>query len=243
MRFLSKKNLMRQVCLVISLLLIVIVHGQRKRDFEVGGMVGGASYFGDINSLNPSHQVRPGAQIFGRYNFHKQLALRSNLGFAMLAGKDAASNFEYQTQRDLVFNSTLVSLSSNIEFNFLPFKADNAKSVYSPYLTTGVGVTLVNLQFEAKFFDNFSIPFGAGVKVNMPGRWNAGLEYVVSRTFRDDIDRITNPFFRDVDRFPNKQRANSKNSDWYTFFGFYIAYKLKSSVTCQAYSMVNNTTY
>jgi hypothetical protein len=214
-----------------------------KKDIEIGGMLGGATYFGEINTLNPIHQIRPGAQILGRYNFHKQLALRGNLGFAMLSGKDAKSNYQYQTQRNLVFSSTVVSVSSSMEFNFLPFKADNARSVYSPYLSLGIGANVANWQFDSKFFNNFSIPFGVGVKVNMPERWNAGIEYLVNRTFRDDLDRIKDPQFGMADNFPYKQRANSKNSDWYTFFGFYIAYKLKSSVTCQAYTMNNNTMY
>ena len=199
-------------------------------------MLGGATYFGELNTNNLVHQLRPGALLFGRYNFHKQLALRANIGFAMLSGDDQQSDFEYQNQRNITSATTLMSLSSNIEFNFLPFKADQAKNVFSPYLSLGIETSLVNWTFDARALNNIALPFGFGLKINLPKRWNAGFEYIVHKTFRDDLDQLESPLFGADDSFVFKQRANSKNKDWYTFFGFYIAFKLKSSVTCRAYS-------
>lgn len=214
-----------------------------KKDIEIGGMLGGSTYFGELNTINPVHRIRPGLQVFGRYNFHKQLALRGNIGFAMLSGKDALSRYQYNLQRDLVFSSYLVSLATNLELNFLPFAMDCKSSKFSPYLSLGFGANLVNLQFDKRFFNNFMTPFGIGAKINLSYRWNAGVEYIFNYTFRDDIDRISSHQFSIVDHFPLKQRSNSENNDSYSFFGFYLAYKFKSSVNCPAYSMSHNTMY
>ncbi|MDD4745959.1 MAG: DUF6089 family protein [Salinivirgaceae bacterium] len=227
---------MRHIGIALLLCISIFQKGHTQKEYEIGGMLGGATYFGEVNTTNLIHQVRPGAFLFGRYNIHKQLALRANLGFAMLGGNDQYSGFEYQNQREIAFSSSLISLSSNVEFNFLPFKADRAKSVFSPYLTVGLETTLVNFSFDAKVLNNISLPFGVGFKLNLPKRWNAGIEYIIHKTFRDDLDRLDNPLFSEQDVFQYKQRANSRNKDWYTFFGIYIAYKLKSSVTCRAYS-------
>lgn len=210
------------------------------KGIEIGGMLGGSTYFGELNTVNPIHRIRPGLQVFGRYNFHRQLALRSNISFAMLSGKDALSKYQYQLQRDMVFSSSVISLTSNLELNFLPYKFDSNYSVFSPYLSIGIGATLVNMQFDDRFFNNFMTPFGIGVKLNLSYRWNAGVEYIFNYTFRDDLDRITSHQFGVADYFPFKQRSNSRNNDSYSFFGFYLAYKLKSSVDCPAFSMSHN---
>ena len=185
---------MRHIGIALLLCLSIIQKGHTQREYEIGGMIGGATYFGEINTNNLIHQLRPGALIFGRYNFHQQIAMRANIGFAMLDGNDRNSGFEYQKQRDIAFSSTLISLSSNIEFNFMPFKADRAKSIFSPYLTLGLETTLINLSFEAKLLDNISLPFGIGFKLNLPKRWNAGIEYVIHKTFnviRSDFSGLT----------------------------------------------------
>ncbi len=229
--------------LLLCLFLSTTIWTKAIKDIEIGGMLGGATYFGELNNVNPINRIRPGIQVFGRYNFHKQLALRGNIGLAMLSGKDETSAFQYNLQRNMVFTSSILTLSSNLELNFLPYKIDNKNSVFSPYITFGLGATLVNLQFDSHLLRNFMTPFGIGVKLNLPDRWNAGIEYTFNYTFRDDLDRITSHQFCVADPFPFKQRSNSKNRDSYSFFGFYLAYKLKSSVTCRAYSMSNNTNY
>jgi len=206
------------------------------RDIEIGGMIGGATYFGDVNTMSPVSNLGPGALIFGRYNFHKQLAFRSNLSFAMLSGKDNKSDFQYQIDRDYSFKTYVFGLSGAAEFNFLPFQADNAKTVYSPYISIGLGTNLVNKSFERGLFKNIEIPISVGVKLNMPGRWNLGIEYSIRKTFRDDLDRLEILLFDDNAEFPNKQITNLSNNDWFSFCGIYLAYKLRSKKKCAAFT-------
>lgn len=216
---------------------------QAMKGIEIGGMIGGATYYGELNHIKPIHNIGPSLQALLRYNFHKQLALRGNLGLSVFSIKDAKSEFQYNIQRNHNFESTLLTLSTHLELNFLPFTQDSKKTVISPYLTLGLGASMSDLRFESGFFNNFLLPFGFGAKINLPSRWSAGVEFIYHQTFRDDIDNIPTSQFAPTAPYPLKQISNTRNNDSYSFLGIYISYKLKSSVTCRAYSMTKQTTY
>ena len=223
-----------------TVLLLFFITGNIKvnaqlREYEFGGMLGGTTYFGELNQNQVINQLRPGFQIFGRLNYHNQLAFRTNLNILALAGNDADADITYYKQRKHNFESNLLELSAAMELNFRDFNAAQKRSPVSPYITLGFGISLVDFEFEKKIGRNLTLPFGAGLKFNLPGRWNLGLEYKIHKTFRDDIDGLKTRLFEPDEKYPNKQIANMRNDDWFSFFGFYLAYKFRRDIDCCAY--------
>jgi len=208
----------------------------QKKEYEIGAMIGATTYWGELNQNNVFHQVRPGLQAFYRYLFHDQLALRANLNFLVLSGLDEKSEFIYNMQRDFEFTSNMLELSSVLELNFRPFNATNKRTVSTPYFSIGFGMSLVNGKFVDKVSNNITIPFGIGYKMNMAGRWSAGIEYKIHKTFRDDLDKLNTQLFAEDGKYPYKQIANLRNDDWFSYFGFYFAYRFRRNEHCCAYS-------
>jgi hypothetical protein len=93
---------------------------------------------------------------------------------------------------------------------------------------------MLDYNFATRPIENFTIPFGLGLKVGLNERIAIGFEYTVHKTFRDDIDKIEDWLYTSSDNYALKQRANPQNSDWFTFFGVFLSYKLKDCVTCPA---------
>ncbi|HKK59457.1 MAG TPA: DUF6089 family protein, partial [Salinivirga sp.] len=119
--------------------------------------------------------------------------------------------------------------------NFFKFELSERKTYLTPYLGGGLGMLLVEFNFSSRVMDNITIPFGMGAKIGINNRLTLGLEYTLHRTFRDDLDQISDWRYNSLDVFSLKQRANAQNDDWFTFFGVFISYKLKDCVTCPAY--------
>lgn len=89
---------------------------------------------------------------------------------------------------------------------------------------------------------SFSIPFGVGVKVSLAQRLGLQVFWEMHKTFTDYLDDVSSTYYRqgvlidenDVEGLmsdptqnhtPGMQRGNSKNQDWYSFFGVSLTYK------------------
>ncbi len=229
----------KTVALVSLCSVVLTCNAKWGKDLEIGGLVGATNYFGDINTMNPFHKVRPGALIFGRYNYHSQLSFRTNVNFAMLSGTDKSSDYSYQIQRNLEFTSYVFGLSGVVEFNFIPIQAAKNINRVSPYFSIGLGTNLVNKTFERKFFQNIEIPVALGVKINTPGKWTFSIEYSMRKFFRDDLDRLDYLLFDVNSEHRYRQMTVLSNNDWFSFLGIGIAYKLRDKSKCPAFTSIN----
>ncbi len=209
--------------------------GVSQKNADIGLILGGANYLGDLNTETPFRKISPGAKVFYRRNIHSRIAVRGNLGYTQLSGDDQKSDFAYQQLRSDQFKVNLLEAAGTFEFNFFRFELSARKKYVSPYLSAGVGFSMVNFSFASKFIENFGIPFGMGVKVGLSKRLSLGVEYTLHRTFRDDLDQISDWKYTSGDNYALKQRANPQNDDWVSFFGVFLSYKLKDCVTCPAY--------
>lgn len=220
----------------IIILLSIIYHiGVSQENADIGLMLGGATYIGDVNQETPFRTIRPAAKAFYRYNLHARLAIRGNLEYSKVAGEDAISDFEYQQLRNQQFNSDVMGASAFMEFNFLHFEQAVRYRYATPYIGAGLGFMMVDFRLSSNTLQNFNIPFGLGVKIGLTERLAIGMEYTLTKTFRDDLDKISDWRYNSGGTFPLKQRANPQNDDWFSFFGVFLSYKLKDCVTCPAY--------
>jgi hypothetical protein len=103
---------------------------------------------------------------------------------------------------------------------------------------------------------NVSFPFGLGIKVNFLKRFSIGAEWGLRKTFTDYIDDVSTTYYDPdllalersqttadlADRSLVKHqigsaRGNSTTTDWYSFAGIWLTFKLSdSNNSCPAYS-------
>lgn len=104
--------------------------------------------------------------------------------------------------------------------------------------------------------NQITIPLGLGYKFNVSTRFAISLEYGVRKTFTDYLDDVSGRYpdlellsveagqlsAEMSDRTVNEQgytdlnfgmsRGNSKNKDWYSFFGAIISFRIHAQETC-----------
>ncbi len=217
----------KQITGILLLLLIFCAStkAQRRADFGIFG--GTTSYLGDINPLIPFHSP---SYVFGgiyRLNLTERYAIRGNLFYANLKDSDPENLYPQFNQGS--FNTSLIDLAIQFEFNFFEYLPTEKKNAFTPYVSLGVGSGTIISSTNAESLTFFMIPVGTGIKYNLNDRVSLGTEWSVRKTFTDNIDGFTT--------LTNNQEASSiANNDWYSFLGIFITYKFfKFAEKCPAY--------
>ena len=213
--------------LILGLLLLVVTNVSFSQTKAELGFFGGVAYY--MGDINPNKHFYSSSVAIGgiyRYNFNSRYSLRASMLFSGLKGEDLDFNNFYQQNRGGAFDTDLVDLSLQAEFNFQPFwvpkKSKTKKMV--PYITAGIGYIA-----PSSTESSFTIPMGVGLKYNLGNRWTAALEWSFRKTFTDDLDHLDDP---------NSFNENSlmHNNDWASFFGIMVSYKLfPDNVECHSY--------
>jgi hypothetical protein len=201
---------------------------QTTKSGEVGLTLGGTYYLGDINHI-PFKSPRIAGGVFYRHNFNTRYSAKGSLNAGFIGGSGDAPN-----GMNISFNRIFGQLSAIGEFNFLPFIVNKKDYKYSTYLQGGIGV-LYYPQSPSRRLTSifiFDIPMGFGVKYNLRKRFTCGADYIMYKTFNDNLDfkgdiATENSFFR--------QNNYNGNKDWYAFFGIYLAYKIDYPEKCPAF--------
>ncbi len=181
---------------------------------EIGIMIGGTSYIGDLNQFTPYRNVHLAGGLVYRYNIHSRLSFRANLLYGKLSGDDAKAKESILRHRNLNFSSTIYELGAGLEFNYFPFQLGhdrykgtayllaeiavfrmNPKTIYNgsevelqPLGTEGQGTSL-NSKKPYKL-TQLSIPIGVGVKLSVGNRVGINFEIGIRKTFTDYIDDV-----------------------------------------------------
>jgi hypothetical protein len=136
-----------------------VVHAQFLNNSEIGIMMGGANYTGDINNslagagskfMNQFetsfdfYNVTFMAGFIYRYNVSNRWAVRGNILFSKLWGDD----IHFDNPRNLNFSTWCNEISFVMEFNFLDYKAGSNKYRFSPYMFAGLAFFYMNPKTE-----------------------------------------------------------------------------------------------
>ncbi len=189
---------------------------QRKAD--VGFFVGPAWYQGDMNPKIPFLNPGPALGALFAYNFNPRYAIKTQLNFFQVSGKDAGSSDPFRTLRNRSFSSSGFDVSAVFEMNFSAFKLVDRAHPISPYINGGIGISYPVAGPASGLFIP-SLPFAAGIKVGINRRLGIGIEYACRKLFSDNFDGLKN---YGSEGFQNVYT----NNDWYNFTGFYVIYKL-----------------
>lgn len=213
---------------LIIVLLIFGVNSGLKAQFqtvlsrsEIGVMLGGSYYIGDLNRFKHFKGTQPAGSILYRYNFNPRLALRANFSYGNVVGNDAWAKDETLVNRNLDFRSDIFELGVGVEFHYVPFQLGSSKHKGTAYLLAELAVFRMNpktryngdwiylrpLGTEGQGSDlnpkkpynlfQLSVPLGLGVKLSIGKRVSIGLEYGIRLTFTDYLDDVRSDTYID----------------------------------------------
>jgi opacity protein-like surface antigen len=163
------------------------------------------------------------------------------------------------------FNRNFIDFNTGIELGFRPFEPvfHQINERFTPYVFLGIGVTIAYADPNAKEEDArsasslypriygtndsnsgtvqaFNIPIGFGFKYSPRKRWTIGVEWQVKKTFSDDIDRFNNVKPSDLNN--NKKGSLFMNTDWVSFLGISVSYRLAVKSKCPSVRRISPST-
>jgi hypothetical protein len=211
-------------------LIILCFRADAQRYWELGGMGGISYYQGDVNPSRLFYSPMPTGGGFLRYTVNQRWQTRMAVVGGYLTGNDRDFSNKYQFIRNHSFSTPLVELSGTVEFNFKPFKLEDRKKFYSPYIYVGGAFFLAT---NASQQYGPAIPFGMGIKLNFLKMFTFGMEWGYRKTFTDGLDKLT--WYKDIPvselteeyRLP-KQIGYARQRDWYSFVLVSLSFKLYS---------------
>ncbi len=221
---------MKRMCFL--LFFISLISGAYAQDQWAAKVFAGTSqYLGDLNKENPVYQSAP-SYGFG-LNFQENLRYGFNLHFAYHTLKGSTAHLDDFVHPNYPgsqhrFNTRLIDVSAEAEFNFLPFEIYNIrKENFTPFIFAGLGFNYFLTDQENQF--PLIIPFGLGIKYNIFERFSIGIQWTAKKTFFDQMDGVTN-----ISQ-PGKS-ALIHNDDWYHHAVFFITYHpFRESIKCPTY--------
>ncbi len=205
--------------IAILFLLVDSAYAQKfttKSRTELGFMLGGSHYFGDLNQEKQFRFTSPAGQFLMRYTLNSRVVVRTNIGIGQIYGMDAKSSNPLLVNRNLSFKSIIAEVASGVEFHYLKFQLGHRKYSFTHYILTQIGVFYMNpkakidgswynlrdigtegqgtsLSSEKRYsLIQLCIPLGLGLKFSPTDRFSIGLEYGIRMTFTDYLDDVKN---------------------------------------------------
>lgn len=204
--------------------------------WELGVFGGISNYMGDLAPDPVLSESHPAVGIALKRNSNPYFSYTLNLNYGTISGND--SNSKTLAPRGLKFESNIIELSTQIEFNLFKFGTIDVFQAkrFSPYVFTGLSffhfdptVTyngkLYHLQLETTEgqgivkgapgeykLNQFSIPIGGGLKFNLSQRFNLLVLAGYRATFTSYLDDVGG-------LYPDKaQLVSSKGGDLSAYF-------------------------
>jgi len=210
------------VILFFLLVNLLFFHSRtlQAQQWELGGWMGTAHYFGDLNTNTSFKDTRPALGAIVRRNLNYYFSIRSSLNFGYVAFDDKLSpaSYIYQKTRNLNFYSHILELSTQMEINFFKYKISDKEARFAPYFFVGLGCfffspktelgnsryNLANFSTEGqglpgydrkKYFPiQLAIPFGMGIKYGLSNYWTIGAEVGTRKTSTDYLDDVSSTY-------------------------------------------------
>jgi hypothetical protein len=189
-------------------------HNSKSRS-ELGVMLGGSSYLGDLNPYVPYRNMNLAGGLVYRYNIHSRLSTRVNFLYGKLEGYDSMSDDPVIVDRNLSFFTDIYELAAGVEFNYFPFQLGHDRYRGTAYLLAEIGgfymnpkaltdggdeVELRSLGTEGQGSSlssrrrygkiQMAIPIGVGCKLSLGDKASLNFEIGLRKTFTDYIDDV-----------------------------------------------------
>lgn len=186
--------MLRRLLFVAFLALSTTVNAQY---WEIGPFIGASNYNGEFSESSIIFKETHGT-IGGvvRLNMNRHFSLKGNLYYGKISGTDQNADKYYhrRTTRNLHFQSNIMDISIQPEWNILGYRTASYKYNHSPYLFTGISifrfspeaeyngqwVALQPLGTEGQYLPayedrayklvQYAIPMGVGWKFSLGGK-------------------------------------------------------------------------
>ncbi len=185
-----------------------------QRGWELGGWLGTAHYFGDLNtSFNFMHPGFAGGAV-GRDNFNDRLCAKMSLNYGLIGASDAHSSNDFEKNRNLSFKSPIFDGTAQFEFNFMPYNHGSREEFFTPYLFAGFSLYYSNPQanLDGKWYDlrglgtegqfrgdeyystQGALAYGGGFKIDITPVWSLNLELSTRKLYTDYLDDVSSVY-------------------------------------------------
>lgn len=197
--------------LIILLNICAAITFARAQSTELGLMLGGSLYSGDLYQSELAvtfEDIHPAGGVFGRFNLNHVLSARVGVSMGTISGMQDTFTMMIRPG----FRSNILELALTGEIS--PVTIGSGDFMVKPYLFGGAAIfrfdpetqfdgDWIKLQplgtegqglpgYEAPYnLTQISIPFGGGVKFIINDAWSIGLEFGFRRTFTDHLDDLS----------------------------------------------------
>jgi hypothetical protein len=207
-------------------------------DMEVGIMVGGSNYFGELTEdFTNLEETKLGIGVFGRLNLHPYVNLQSHVLKSRVSGHDKHNKTYFI--RNFSFDGDLTEMAMTLELNIFQPSKIRKGVVYSrqavvPYLFGGVAYTIFNSNIENSnpnqnyVVEPFPEPNDETAFISLPGGGGLKFFFKNSDNFRLDIHSglryVLSDYFDGI-----SINGYPLDNDWYIFVGMNMVYRINAS--------------
>lgn len=216
-------------CILIIFIFSAILCNVKAQDVneqigEFGFTAGVAHYFGDLNTRANINRPKPAVGIFFKKQFNNYFGVRLSGHYAQLGYSDIYSKTDFQKRRNLSFNTEIVEVALQGEFNFFKFVPGDPYYIFTPFVSLGIGAFSYN---PYAYYDNkkyylrplgtegqnigyidpntnkarkpygsmaVCFPIGAGIKYNVSNNVNLSFQITHRLTLTDYIDDVSTTY-------------------------------------------------
>jgi len=209
---------------LLAIVFICTISTSSSQINEIGLLIGGTNYIGDIGRTNYILPNKIGGGVIYKYNLNPRIALRGTFSYLPIEADDANATNSVRKKRNYNFKNNIKELAVGIEYNFFEYDISSPDKISTPYILLEIvgfnyshiiSETVPN-QYNFKNKTSYTIPFGLGFKSKLIHNIAFAVETKVSYTFEDDLDFTTS-------KIPSLNFVGESN-DWYVFTGISIVY-------------------
>ena len=206
--------------LFYMLTLLVLPVSLSAQHWEVGGLIGGSNYIGDLSHHNLyMEETNFAGGLILRYNINPEFSLKGNIYAGHISGSDENASAEEFRIRNLHFRSFLLDIGiqgeyfifgtgNNIgDYNFAPYvmgglslfrfnpkaELDDEWRELQPMGTEGQETTWYQERHKYSL-TQISVPLGMGIKHSINRHWHFGVEAGFRLTFTDYLDDVSTTY-------------------------------------------------
>ena len=209
---------------LILLLFICISSNCLSQINEVGFIVGGVNYVGDVGRTNYIQPKNIGSSFMYKYNLNPRIAIRGTYSSFPISGDDADSENIVKQERGIKFKNPINEFAVGIEYNFYEYDLSSKDKTSTPYILFQIAAVdyetprIQNADRTFNFTRNtaVSIPLGIGYKTKIIEKIAFAVETTVRYTFTDELDYTTRRF--------SQLNFGGTSNDWYMFSGISLVY-------------------
>lgn len=230
----------RNKLILTILLTFSALHGFSQK-LEMGLLLGGSYYYGDVVNEIEVSTIGPAGAVFLRYHMNDRFALRGTGAFARVSGDDKLSSSPWQQNRNWAFFTDIIEGSLQLEYNLIEDRNSGRKirNPFIPYVFAGVGAfyfkpqtdhfggaqSLAPLMTSGVKYEQIAaaIPIGVGFRYYISKQIQLGFEIgfrYTTTSYIDDIggtdkyvDPATTPFPALVESLYSRSPSNRNVGD------------------------------